>query len=110
MTEPITAEFILDHLRKMVESKQFISKEEWLGVACKLTLLRIDEARKLNRMNQEVAQKKLEIKQGQEKVNISAIDLEIQAKDEYRQLKDQEDLLYSLDEFVRVAKRASDTM
>ena len=110
MTEPITAEFILSTLKEMVESKKFISQDEWINVAAKLTLLRIDESRKLNRMNQEVSRKKLEIKQGQDKVNISAIELEIQATDEYRAAKDQEDLLYSLDEFVRVAKRASDTM
>ena len=110
MTEPITAEFILSTLKEMVESKKFISQDEWINVAAKLTLLRIDESRKLNRMNQEVSRKKLDIKQSQDKVNISAIELEIQATDEYRAAKDQEDLLYSLDEFVRVAKRASDTM
>ena len=93
----------------MVESKQNISREAWLETAFKLNLLRIDEARKLNKLNQVIAKKKLEIKQSQEKVNISAIELEVQASDEYREMKDQEDLLYSLEEFVRIAKKNSDS-
>lgn len=106
--EKISASFILDTLKDMVETKKLIPKEEWIAVAGKLTLLRIDEAKSLNKMRQQVARKKLEVIQKQDKKNVSMAEAEIQASDEYLFFRDQEDLLYSLDEFVRVAKRAAD--
>ena len=106
--QPITTDFILKTLKEMVESKMPISREAWLDTAFKLNLLRIDEAQLFNRMNQQVAQRKLEIYKGQEKRNVAATELEIEASDEYRFLKDQEDKLYSIDEFIRIAKKNSD--
>ena len=106
--EKINADLILDTLRGLVESKKLISKEVWLETAFKLNLLRIDEAQLLNKMRQEVARKKLGIYQKQEKRNVAAADLEIEAMDEYRFMRDQEDKIYSLDEFVRIAKKSAD--
>jgi len=105
----VNATIILDTLKGMVESKKLIPKEEWITVAGKLTLLRIDEAKMMNKMRQEVSRIKLKVIEGQEKKNVSLAEAEVHASDAYRMLRDQEDLLYSLDEFVRIAKRASDT-
>lgn len=106
--EKITASYILETLKFMVESKKLIPKEDWISVAGKLTLLRIDEARLLNEMRQKVAQKKLGVIGAQEKKNVSLADAEVAASDEFKFFRDQEDLIYSLDEFVRIAKRAAD--
>lgn len=107
-TEKVTSDSILESLIRRVEAKEAISKEEWLDIAFKLNLLRIDEAKLYNKMHQAVAKKKLEIKEKQEKVNISAIELEIEAEDSYRMMQDQEDKIYSVDQFVMIAKKNSD--
>lgn len=104
----ISSDTILNSLKELVESKKIIPREVWLECAFKLNLLRIDEAKLYNKMRQAVAQKKLEILKGQDKKNVAAADVEVEASDEYRFARDQEDKLYSLDEFVRIAKKNAD--
>lgn len=106
--EKVNSTLILNTLKTMVESKKMIPKEEWLNVAFKLNLLRIDEAQLLNRMKQVVAQKKVELVKAQDKKNISAAELEVSATDEYRLMRDQEDLIYSIEQFVMIAKKNSE--
>lgn len=106
--EKVSATLILDTLKVMVESKKMIPKEDWITVAGKLTLLRIDEARLLNQMRQSVARLKLGIIKGQEKKNVALADAEVESSEDYKLMRDQEDLIFSLDEFVRIAKRAAD--
>lgn len=101
----VTADEILNTLKALVESRKLISKEVWLESAFKLNLLRIDEAQLFNKMKQQVAEKKLEIYKAQDKRNVAAADLEIEATDLYRFMRDQEDKIYSLDEFIRIAKK-----
>ena len=103
----VSADIILDYLKGLVESKKLIAKEEWISVAFKLNLLRIDEAKLLRQMEQAVSRKKLTIYQAQEKRNVAAADLEIESSDEYRFMKDQSDKIYSIDEFVRISKLSS---
>lgn len=104
----VTSDVILNWLKERVEKKEIISRDEWLDVAFKLNLLRIDEAGLYNSMRQEVAKKKLEIMRGQDKKNVAAAEIEIETTDEYRKLRDQEDKIYSIDEFIRIAKKNSD--
>lgn len=104
----ITSDDILNYMKGLVESKKPIPREDWLNCAFRLNLLRIDEAQLYNKMRQSVAKKKLEIKGKQEKTNIAAIEVEIEASDEYRFLKDQEDKIYSIDEFIRISKKSAD--
>ena len=106
--EKVNSTLILNTLKTMVESKKMIPKEEWLNVAFKLNLLRIDEAQLLNRMKQVVAQKKVELVKAQDKKNISAAELEASATDVYRLMRDQEDLIYSIEQFVMIAKKNSE--
>lgn len=87
----------------------FSPREEWLSCAFRLNLLRIDEAELLNRMRQAVAKMKLDIFKKQEKRNVSACDLEAEASEEYRFMRDQEDKLYSIDQFIMIAKKNSET-
>jgi hypothetical protein len=106
---PITSDNILNYMKSLVESKKAIPREDWLNAAFRLNLLRIDEAQLLNKMRQEVAQHKLSIMRHQEKRNIAAVDVEVETTDAYRFTKDQEDKLYSIDEFIRIAKKSSET-
>lgn len=107
--ENVTSTKILTWLKEQVENKVVIDREMWLDIAFKLNLLRIDEARLLNKMRQAVSQKKQEILKNQEKKNVAAVEIEIECLDEYRFMRDQEDLIYSIDEFVRIAKKNSET-
>ena len=104
----VDSDLILNTLKEYVESKKSISREQWLECAFKLNLLRIDEAQLYNKMRQGVAEKKLEIMKGQDKKNVAAVEVEIEASDVYRFMKDQEDKIYSIDEFIRIAKKNSE--
>lgn len=106
--EPINSDAILNYLKSLVESKKPIPREDWLNAAFRLNLLRIDEAQLLNKMRQEVSKKKFGIMKGQEKRNVAAVDVEVESSDEYRFMRDQEDKLYSIDEFIRIAKKSAD--
>ena len=106
--EKRTVDTIIERLKEIIESKKSVPREVWLEAAFDLNLLRIDEAQLLNKMKQSVAQKKLEILRGQEKKNVSAAHLELEATDEYRFMKDQEEKIYACEEFVRIAKKSVD--
>lgn len=106
--EKVNSDIILNWVKEQVESKKEVSRDAWIGIAFRLTFLRIDEAQLYNKMRQSVAQKKLEILKAQAKKNVAAAELEVEATDEYRFMKDQEDKIYSVDEFVRIAKKSSD--
>jgi len=109
MEQPkVTSDLILGYLKELVESKKPIPREVWLEVAFKLNLLRTDESQLLNKMRQAVAIKKLAILKSQEKRNVSAAELEVETTDECRFMRDQEEKLYSVDEFVRIAKKNAD--
>ena len=108
MQEKITSDTILTWVKEAVENKKEISRELWLEIAFKLNLLRLDEAILYNKMRQAVAIKKWEILKSQIKRNVAAVNTEIETFDEYRFMKDQEDKIYVIDEFVRVAKKNAD--
>lgn len=93
----------------MVESRKPVARELWLEAAFDLELLRLDEAKMLNKMRQAVAEKKFAIMSSQEKKNVAAVDVEIESLEEYRFMRDQEDKIYTIDELVRIAKKNSDT-
>lgn len=103
-----TADTVLADLKRLVESKTPIDRREWLDAAFYLVVLRIEQARKFNSAFRAVASKRLDILKGQEKKNVAAANVEIQASIEYEDLKNQEDKLYSIDELIRVAKKSAD--
>jgi len=106
--EKVTADTILNALKTMVESRKIISKDQWLETAFSLNLVRIDEAKLLHSMEQAVAKKKLGILQAQEKKNVALAEVEIESSEEYRFARDQEAKLWSVDEFIRIAKKNSE--
>lgn len=104
-----TTDTIIADLKKIIGSRTPLDREKWLEAAFYLSVLRLDEAHKLNISNQKVAARKLEILKAQEKKNVAAAELEVEASEEYRVMKDQEAKIYSVDELIRVAKKNSDT-
>lgn len=107
--EKITADTILEWARQQVESKNMPSREVWLDIAFRLNLLKIEEAQLLNKMRQDVATTRNSILAGQEKRNVSEAQSRIEATDEYRFMRDQEVKIEVIEEFVRIAKKNSDT-
>lgn len=108
LQDKITTDTIINWAKKQIENKEIISREMWLDMAFKLNLLRIDESQLYNKMKQAVAIKKFVILNKQEKRNVAAVELEIETTDEYRFMRDQEDKIYSIDEFIRISKKNSD--
>ena len=106
--EKVSSDFILGYLKELVEEKKAIPREVWLDCAFKLNLLRLDEGQLYTKMRQAVARKKLDIFKAQEKRNVAAAELEIEATDEYRFMRDQEEKLQVVEEFVRIAKKNAD--
>lgn len=106
--ERVSSDIILEYLKGLVESKKPIPRELWLDAAFKLNLLRLDEGQLYSKMRQTVAQNKLEIFRAQDKRNVAAVELEIEATDEYRFMRDQEEKLEVIEEFVRLAKKNAD--
>jgi hypothetical protein len=105
----ITSDTILDWARQQVESKNMPSREVWLDIAFRLNLLKMEDTQLLNKMRQAVAQNKFAIMKAQDKRNVAAVDLEIETTDDFRFMKDQEAKIEVVEEFVRIAKRNSDT-
>ena len=104
-----SADSILADVHNRVENKIDISKEKWLDVAFYLNTFYADEVRILNGMRQEVAQKKLDILRGQEKRSVAMAEIEVEASDLFRLMKDQEAKTDAIQEFVRIAKKSSET-
>ena len=103
-----TTDTILASLKQLTESRKPIDMRIWLEAAFSLNLLLDDETQLLTKMRQEVAQIKLAIMKKQDKRNVSAADLEVEASDEYRFMKDQENKVDQVREFIRIAKKNSE--
>ena len=106
--EKRTTDSILDALKTMVESKINISQDKWIDAAFFLNVLQPDEVHTLEMMKQGIAQKKLAILKAQEKRNVAAVELEIEASDDYRLMREQENKVERIEETIRLAKKASD--
>ncbi len=106
--EKRTAVSVFDKIKSVVEAKIPVKREVWLDLAFDLVVLRLDEARAYNMMRQGVAKAKVALYETQEKKNVAAVDMAIEASDEYKFMHDQEDFLYSIDELIRVAKKNAD--
>jgi hypothetical protein len=105
-----TAESIINDLKVIVKARKPLDRGLWLESAFYLSLLREDEARKLNRLNQEVSKLKLEKIAAQEgKKNDSLAQSEIEATDKYVEMKDQEARITTMDELIRVSKKNAES-
>ena len=100
----ITASTILDWVQERVANKEPLDSALWLEIAFKLTALLSDETNLLWERRQKVAQKKLGLLTGQDKKNVSYANAEVEATDEYREMRQQESMVKRVEEFVRIAK------
>ena len=106
--EKVSVDLILSWLKEQVESHKLIPQSAWLDSAFKLNLLQPDEVHQLELMRQEIAKMKLEILKRQEKRNVAAAELEVEASDEYRFFREQENKVDRVEEHIRIAKKNSD--
>lgn len=104
----MTARGIIEVLKSYAKESIPVPREKWLDGGFNLESLRLEEAEKYNLLRQEVSKKKLEILKAQEKKNVALADAEIESLDIYRELRNQEDLIHTIDEIVRLAKKSSD--
>lgn len=106
MEQPIVkTDTILSFLKGAVETKKTLNPEIWMDAAFKLNVLLSDEHDLMEEMRQDVAIKKLHILQSQDKRNVAAADLEIEATDEYRLMRLQEHKVDRIEEFIKIAKK-----
>lgn len=104
-----TADSVIGDLKRIVSERKPLDKDKWLEAAFYLSVLREDEAKKLNRLNQEVSQLILGIMKVQDKKNVAAAEKEVSASDKFVEMKDQEAKIYTIDELIRVAKKNAET-
>src|SRR3990167_1948879 len=102
--ELVTVDSILDYLQSAVENKMPIPPAKWLDASAKLNVLLGAEDEEMYRLKQVVAQKRLDIFNGQQKRNVSAAKIEIEASDEYRTMMRQDARIKRIEEFIRIAK------
>jgi hypothetical protein len=105
MEQKVTTDTILNWLKERVESKASIPQDIWLDSSFKLNLLLDDEEHQMEVMRQEVAKGKLDILRNQEKRNVAAAEMETEATDEYRLMREQEHRVDRIKEFIRIAKK-----
>ena len=103
--ELITTDTILGFLKDAVQSKRALNPDIWLDAAFKLNLLLADEHILMEDLRLGVAKKKLSLIKAQEKRNVSAAELEIEASEEHRAMKLQEHKVDRIEEFIKIAEK-----
>src|SRR5947209_5300896 len=99
--QKVTTDLILGWLQEQVKSKRMIPREVWLDAAFKLNLLLGDEVHEAEMLRQAVAQKKYEILKTQDKKNVAAAKIEVEASDLYRLMHEQEAKVSRIEEFIK---------
>lgn len=108
-SEKVTCDLILGWLKEQVEKHKNIPQGIWMDAAFKLNLLQPDEVHQLEVMRQEIAKRKLDIMAKQAKRNVAAVELEVESSDEYRFMREQENKVDRIEEFIRIAKKNGET-
>lgn len=103
MSEIITADTILNWLKKQVEEKQIIDGHTWVNAAQKLNMLLEDETDILFGLGQAVKKTQL-LKSTEEGESISSSKLFAETTDEYIVYKKQEAKVDRIQEAIRLAK------
>ena len=104
----INADTILNYLSDATQAKKMLSPEFYLEASIKLLTLLGQETEKLEDRRMEVAKMKLAIFEGQEKRNVSEAKLRIEATEEYREYRKQEDKVERIKEIIRVSKKLAE--
>ena len=106
--EQVTLESIIEGLKAKIQEGGMPDPKYWLDEAFKMTVLTADANAELARLEQRVAEMKLAYMTSQDEVNVSAVRIQIEATDEYRDVKIKRALVRSVEEMIRVAKKLSD--
>jgi len=103
-----TADKIIKKIDEM-RQENFLDGSKYLDTAIALANCLIDEHSELERLRQEVAQKKLGYLEAQEKRNVSEAQIKVEAEDLYREMKEQEHRISRIEEFIRLCKLQGQT-
>ncbi len=103
----VTNDLILSTIKGWVESKASISAEMWMDAAMKLNILSLDDAEAMIDAELRDAQLKLGILAKQEKRNVAAAEIEVEASPEYRHLRILQERMEVLREAIRLAKKSA---
>lgn len=106
----VTTDTIINWAKERVENSKPISKDEWLDMSFKLNLLILSAVESLEQLRQNVAIRKLDVMKGQDKRNVAAADLEIEATNEYKEMKIAEAKVEQIKEFIRISKLNSNNL
>ncbi len=102
MEQNRTVDTILEKLKEMVSTRQPIAPAVWLEAAASLNALLSDETELLHKMQQEVAQKKLEFLK--ESKSVAEVKLKIEAEDIFKFMLDQKSKIDLVIEQIRISK------
>ena len=100
----VTTEIIINYLKEAVENKQPIPPGLWIDSAVKLNILLGEEQELLFKLQQKVAQSKIEFLNEDDKRNVSKAKMMVEASEEYREAKNQQAKIDRIVEFIRLAK------
>lgn len=104
--EKITADFILETLKRAVEEKKAqFNASFWIESALKLNLLLADEHEKLGKLKQMVAQIKMVNLESSN--SVASANLKTESTNEYREARSQEMKCKRIEEFIKIAKKMS---
>lgn len=102
--EKVTARTITEALSKAFADRKSVSKETLLDAAMKLSVLALDEVAILTEMEMNLARKKVEMLEAQDKRNVSEVELRIEATEEYRDMKRQKAFVDSIEEMIHTSR------
>lgn len=103
MSDLVTTDTIISWLKEQVEQKNPVAPSTWLDSAAKLVVLLGDESDKLHRLQQRVAQMRVDLLKDPQ-MTVAKAKLITEATEEYRQMKDQESKISLVEEHVRISK------
>lgn len=104
-----SADSIITDLQRLAEDKHYVlDRKEWLNAAFLLNSFRFNEEKIFNGMRQEVSQLKLDTLKSDEKKSVAKVEIEVEASDLYRLMKDQEAKIAVIKEYGMIAKKAAD--
>lgn len=106
MPEPEkTADEVIAFLHDAVARQKTLNPAVWIDAAFKLNLKLDKEHEDLENKRSIVANKKLEIMKLQDKRNVGAAELEIEASPEYKAFRLQQHKVDRIEEFIKIAKK-----
>lgn len=100
----MTVQDIIKELEGYAESENPVAPSKWLDCAQRLNILSSSEFDLLIQLQQRVARLKLQILNSQTKRNVAAVNLEVEASQEYAEMNRQQALIDRINEFIRLAK------